>query len=593
MLVTGLFVLTVFAGQLLRVQAFDASSVQNAAQLRRLTTVTTPATRGEVRDTNGVVLASSVERRTVTVDQTALPTYKRTLVVDGTKRSVTVGVVGAAGQLAPLLGTTSAALVPQLTGTARYRVVAKDVTPLTWRTISALGIPGVYSEITSRRVYPGGQSVAPIVGFVQADGSAGGGVEVMENSLLKGSAGRQVYERGASGEMIPWAQEENLPATPGQDVNLTIDADLQWFAQNAIANTVTSSKALSGYVVVQEVETGKLRAVASYPTFDPDRVGSASAFQLQNHAFEDVYEPGSTGKVMSIATAVDQGKITPTTKLVVPNRLPRAGEAFKDDVDHATLNLTVAGALAQSSNIGTMIATEGVAPAAMEASFRKFGIGAKTGVVFPGESPGIFARASEWSGTQRYTTLFGQGYSLNAIQATGVYQTIANGGVRIPPTLIESTTAANGTVTPAAQPAGTRVVSKKTATQMSQMLEEVVGPHGTAPKAKIEGYRVAGKTGTANRYDPTVGGYSGYTASFIGFAPADNPKYVISVTLQKPLEGHFGGQLGAPIFQKVMTYLLQRHQIAPSSQVAPAIPLSSDTAWDPHDPAVLDGTKRN
>ena len=245
-----------------------------------------------------------------------------------------------------------------------------------------------------------------------------------------------------------------------------------------------------------------------------------------------------------------------------------------------------------SSNIGTMLATEGVAPSDMEASFRKFGIGSLSGSDLYGESPGIFAKASDWSGTQRYTTLFGQGYSLNAIQAAGVYQTLANGGVRVPPTLVESTTAPDGTVTQAPQPQGVRVVSSQTATQVSQMLEEVVGPHGTAPKAKIDGYRVAGKTGTANRYDPTVGGYSGYTASFIGFAPADAPKYVVAVTLQKPVNGHFGGTLGAPVFQKVMSYLLQKHQIAPSGQAAPVIPLSSDTGWDPNDPAVLDGTKR-
>ena len=591
MLVSGLFVLTVFAGQLLRVQAFDASSVANAAQLRRLTTVTTPAGRGEILDTNGVVLASSVERRTVTVDQTALPTYERTLVVDGKKQKVTVGVVGAAERLAPLLGTTADRLVLLLTGTARYRIVAKNVTPLTWRSIAALGIPGVYSETTSQREYPGGQSLAPLVGFVQNDGTPGGGVEVMENSVLKGTPGKSVYQRGASGEMIPWAQEENVPATTGQDVTLTIDADLQWFAQNAIANTVQQSQALSGYVVVQEVKTGKLRAVASYPTFDPTAPGKATAFQMQNHAFEDVYEPGSTGKVMSMATAIEQGKITPTAKLVVPNRLPRAGESFKDDVDHPTWYLTVAGALAKSSNIGTMIATEGVAPATMEASFRKFGIGSLSGTHFPGESPGIFAKSKDWSGTQRYTTLFGQGYSLNAIQATGVYQTLANGGVRVPPTLIESTRAADGTVTQAPQPQGIRVVSQKTATDMTHMLEEVVGPHGTAPKAKIDGYRVAGKTGTANRYDPAAGGYRGYTASFIGYAPADNPKYVISVTLQRPVRGHYGGTLGAPIFKKVMTYLLQKHEIPPSGEVGPVLPIQSTTPWNTNDPAVLNGEK--
>ncbi|GAA1905401.1 peptidoglycan D,D-transpeptidase FtsI family protein [Lapillicoccus jejuensis] len=592
MLIAGLFVLTVFGGQLLRVQAFDASAVANAAQERRLTSTVIPASRGEILDSNGVVLASSVERKTVSVDQTAVPTYERKLVVDGKRKDVTVGVVGAAQQLAPLLGTTPDKLVTQLTGTARYRVLAKGVTPLVWRQIDALGIPGVYAETTTQRVYPEGPSTASLVGFTQADGTPASGVEFTERSVLNGTPGKQVGQRGASGEPIPWAQDVDTPAVPGQDVTLTIDADLQWYAQNQIASVVQSSGAISGYAVVMEVATGKLRAVASYPTFDPSDPGAATAFQRQNHAFEDVYEPGSTGKVMSIATALEEKKITPTTPLIVPNRLPRAGESFKDDEDHPTLDLTVAGALAMSSNIGTMLATEGVAPADMEASFRKFGIGSASGSGLYGESPGIFAKASDWSGTKRYTTLFGQGYSVTAIQAAGVYQTLANGGVRVPPTLVESTTAPDGTVTQAPQPQGVRVVSQQTATQMSQMLEEVVGPHGTAPKAKIDGYRVAGKTGTANRYDPAVGGYSGYTASFIGYAPADAPKYVVAVTLQKPVHGHFGGMLGAPVFQKVMSYLLQKHQIAPSGQAAPVIPLSSDSGWDPNDPAVLDGTKR-
>lgn len=589
LLVVALFVFTIFAGQLLRVQAFDASSVASAAEFNRLRTVVTPAVRGEILDTNGVVLASSVERRTITVDQTALPSYTRAIA----KKRTTVGVVGAAEVLAPLLGTTPAALVTQLTGTARYRVVAKEITPLVWRQISALGIPGVYSETTTKRVYPTNLSTAPVVGFLANDGKDGGGIEYTQRAALAGTPGKQVYEQARSGQMIPWAVQENVPAVAGKNVTLTIDADLQWVAQNAIANTVTSSGALSGYVVVQEVKTGKLRAVASYPTFDPTNVGGATRFQLQNHAFEDTYEPGSTGKVMSMATAIELGKITPTTSLIVPNRLPRGGVSFKDDVDHPTLNLTVAGALAMSSNIGTMLATETVPPPILESYFRKFGIGSKPATGFLGESAGIFARSTDWSSSQRYNILFGQGYSLNAIQATGVYQTLANGGVHIPPSIVESTTDSNGTVTPATAPQGERVVSTDTAAKVSQMLEEVVGPGGTAPKAKIDGYRVAGKTGTANRYDDAVKGYSGYTASFIGYAPADDPKYVISVTLQRPVQGHFGGQLGAPIFQKVMTYLLQKHQIAPSGQIAPVIPLSSTAGWDPNDPAVLNGTKRN
>ena len=584
-----MFVFTIFAGQLLRVQAFDASSVALAAEFNRMRTVVTPAVRGEILDTNGVVLASSVERKTVTVDQTALPSYSRVIA----KKRVTVGVVGAAEVLAPLLGTTPAALVTQLTGTARYRVVAKDVTPLVWRQIAALGIPGVYSETTTKRVYPTSLSTASVVGFLANDNQDGGGIEWTQRAALAGTPGKQVYEQARSGQMIPWAEQQNVPAVAGKNVTLTIDADLQWVAQNAIANTVTTSGALSGYVVVQEVKTGKLRAVASYPTFDPTNIRGATPFQLQNHAFADTYEPGSTGKVMSMATAIELGQISPTTSLIVPNRLPRGGVSFKDDVDHPTLNLTVAGALAMSSNIGTMLATEAVPPPTLESYFRKFGIGTKPGTGFTSESAGIFAKSTDWSPSQRYNILFGQGYSLNAIQATGVYQTLANGGVRIPPSIVESTTDADGTVTPAAAPQGQRVVSADTATKVSQMLEEVVGPSGTAPKAKIDGYRVAGKTGTANRYDDAVKGYSGYTASFIGYAPADDPKYVISVTLQRPVQGHFGGMLGAPIFQKVMTYLLQKNQIAPSGQIAPVIPLSSTAGWDPNDPAVLNGEKRN
>lgn len=590
MLIAAIFVFTVFGAQLIRVQAFDAAKVQAAALGKRLTTVTTPALRGRVLDTNGVVLASSIERKTVTVDQTALPAYAKRV---GSKRT-TVGVVGAARDLAGPLDTTPEALITQLTGTDRYRVIAKDVTPLVWRDIQALGIPGVLSETTTSRVYPANLSAAPLVGFVQADGTAGGGLEVMQDKTLKGSPGKEVYQQAQDGMMIPWAQQEDVPATNGKDVNLTIDADLQWFAQNAIANTVISSEALSGYVVVMEARTGKLRAVASYPTFDPTDAGRAPKEARQNHAFQDVYEPGSTGKVMSMSAAIEEKVVQPTTPLIVPNRLPRAGTSFKDEVDHPTLDLTVAGALAMSSNIGTMLATENVPPQTLESYFRKFGIGEPTGVGFPGESPGIFAASSKWSGSQRYTTLFGQGYSVNAVQAAGVFQTVANGGVRIPPSLVDSITDQNGTVIQSAQPQGQRVVSADTAAKVGSMLEEVVGPEGTAPKAKIDGYRVAGKTGTADRFDPNVGGYNGFTASFIGYAPADDPQLVVAVTLQRPVKGHSGGGLAAPVFKDVMTYALQKYTIPPTNTVAPVVPLRSDgVPWDPNDPAVLGGQKRN
>ncbi len=586
-LVAVVFVFSLFGAQLLRVQAFDAATVQQAALTKRLQTRTTPALRGSILDSRGVVLASSSERRTVTVDQTAVPEYTKT--VD--RKRVKVGVTAAAQDLAPLLGTTPEALAPQLMGTNRYRIVARNVTPLTWRAIQDLGVPGVLSERTTERVYPANISAASVVGFVQADGTPGSGLEVMMDKPLSGTPGKEVYQQAGDGRMIPGAQQQDVPPVNGHGVTTTLDADLQWFAQNAIANKVIEAGALSGYVVVMEVSTGKLRAVASYPTFDPANVGQAAKGDLENHAFQDVYEPGSTGKVMSMSAAIEEGVVQPGTGLIVPNRLKRSDQSFKDDVEHGTLNLTVAGALAQSSNIGTMLATERVPPPTMEGYFRKFGIGQSTGVGYPGESDGLLAKAADWSGSQRYTLLFGQGYSLNAIQSAGVYQTIANKGLRVPPSLVEGTTAPDGTFTPATSPQGVRVVTEATATKVSSMLEEVIGPGGTAPKAAIPGYRVAGKTGTADRYDAAVGGYSGFTASFIGYAPADDPKFVVAVTLQRPVNGHFGGQLGAPVFKDVMTYALQGYKVPPTGTSSPVLPLKFDVPLNPNDPAVISDKK--
>lgn len=582
-LIVAIFVFSIFGAQLLRVQALDAGAVQEAALQKRLTRVTLPALRGQILDANGALLATSIEQRTVTVDQTAVPEYIRR--VDGVR--VKVGVVGAAQALAPLLGTTADELVPQLMGTSRYRIIAKDVTPLAWRDIAALGIPGVYSERTTKRVYPTGISAAPVVGFVQQDGTPGAGVEVMMASTLAGTPGEAIYERARDGTAIPWAQQEDTEPVNGQDVTTTIDADLQWYAENAIAAKVIQSKAQSGYVVVMEAKTGKLRAVASYPTIDPADLESATASSLQNGAFVDVYEPGSTGKVMSVAAAIEEGAVTPTTDVIVPNRLKRSDKTFKDHDEHDTLNLTLAGVLAKSSNIGTILSTESLSAATMDTYYQRFGIGAPTGVGFPGESPGLLTPAADINATQRYTMLFGQGYSVNAIQAAGVFQTIANGGVRVPPSLVESTTDPAGNVTRAPQPQGVRVVSESTAKQVSDMLEEVVGPGGTAPQAAIAGYRVAGKTGTAQRYNDDVGGYSGVTASFIGYAPADDPEYVVAVTLQDPTSGRFGGQLGGPVFKDVMTYALQSRQIAPSGEPAPTYPLTSDRVLQPGEPGVI------
>ena len=569
---TGLFILSVFAAQLFRLQALDSSAMANAALKSRLSIVSVPALRGAITAYNGEVLASSIERRNVTADQTAVPEYKKK--VNGVLTKV--GVAGAAADLAPVLGTSPAELATILTGTRRFVYVTKDISVSDWRTVRAMGIPGIYSEPTSSRSYPVSAAAASLVGWVRGNGSPGGGLELLLNKELQGKPGESTYEQSRDGRMIPAGEQQITPARSGHKVRLTIDSDLQWFAQNAIAGKVHETGASSGTVVVMKVKTGQLMAVASYPTFDPNDIAKAGS-DLGNNAFGEAFEPGSTAKVMTAAAALQEGVATPATPVTVPGRLHRADQSFRDSHEHGTENLTFAGVIAQSSNIGTMMVGEKVPPATLEKYFRSFGVGQASGIHFPGETSGIFAKSQDWSGSQRYTVMYGQGLSVNAIQAAGVFQTIANGGVRVPPTLVASTTNADGSVDQTPPTTPVRVISTATATTLSQMLEFVVSDNGTAVKATIPGYRVAGKTGTADRVGAN-GKYSGHTASFIGFAPADKPEFVVAVILQNPVRGYFGGSSAAPVFKDVMTYALQEFGVPPTGTPPPVMKLKADVA---------------
>ena len=568
LLLTVLFVFSLFGAQLLRLQALDSSAMASAALKSRLSVVVVPGLRGNITDSNGVVLATSIERRNVTADQSAVPEYK--------KKGRVVGVAGAAADLAPILGKSEVELSATLTGSRRFIYVAKGVTPLNWRKIQALGIPGVFSEPTSTRSYPSSSAAASLVGWVGADGSGGGGLELLLNKALEGKPGESTYEQSADGRIIPTGEQQITPAVRGSDVRLTINNDLQWFAQNAIAQKVKETLAQSGIVVVMRVKTAELLAVASYPTFDPNNIAKATG-NLNDKAFGEAFEPGSTAKVMTAASALQEGVATPATPVVVPNRLPRAGTSFRDAEEHGVEKLTFAGVIAQSSNIGTMMVGEKVPQTTLEKYFRGFGVGQKSGIQFPGETAGIFARSKDWSGSQRYTVMFGQGLAVNAIQVAGVFQTIANAGVRVPPTLVAGTGNADGTFAQTKPTRPVRVISKPVATTLSQMLEFVVGDGGTARQAEIPGYRVAGKTGTADRVGAN-GRYSGKTASFIGFAPADKPEFVVAVILQNPIRGYFGGSTAGPVFKDVMTYALQEFSVPPTGTPPPVMKLKVDDA---------------
>jgi cell division protein FtsI (penicillin-binding protein 3) len=285
---------------------------------------------------------------------------------------------------------------------------------------------------------------------------------------------------------------------------------------------------------------------------------------MRNPSVQDVFEPGSTGKIMSIAAAIEENKVTPTTVFTVPDVIKRGGTKFHDHKNHADWRLTTSGILAVSSNTGTIKIAEKLSNDQLHDYLSKFGIGESTGSGLPGESRGILRPVSDWSATSAPTIAFGQGYSVTAMQATSVFATIANNGVRVSPTVIAGTNEANGNFTPAKPRTTVRVVSVETAKKMRLMMESVVSANGTAPSAAIPGYRVAGKTATANRYNDVCGCYSGFTASFIGFAPSDAPRYVISVTIQDPRGMHWGGYLGGPVFKKVMSFVLESKHIAPT-----------------------------
>ncbi|MBR7744412.1 penicillin-binding protein 2 [Phycicoccus sp. BSK3Z-2] len=589
LLVATMFVLSVFAAQLVRIQGLDAHAVASEAEAKRATAQIIPAMRGDILSADGTVLASSVVREVVVADQTAVCTY-RTGDNECDPATSAEAVREAAVRLAPLLGTEVDDLVPALTGESRYRILSKDVTPLTWNKIAALGIPGIARdrrETRSERTYPQGQTTAALVGYVLDDGNAGGGLELVADETLSGTPGEVRFEQGRDGTAIPAGDSSTTPAVDGRDVTLTVNSSLQWYAQNALAQRIEETKAQSGTVVIMNAKSGDLLSVASYPTFDPNTDVGKAGVHLDNKAFTDVFEPGSTAKIMTIAAALEEGSVTPSTPVVIPNRLPRYDQSFKDSHDHATLYRTVAGTLAESSNIGTILVSETLKSSTLESYFRKFGLGERSGVGYPGESGGLLPASDTWSGTQRATVAFGQGLSVTAVQAASVFQTIANDGVRVTPRLVESTTDAEGTVHDAPASESSRVVSHQTASDVSKMLEGVVSPEGTADEAQIPGYRVAGKTGTAEFYDDAKGKYSGKTASFIGYAPADDPEIVVAVIVQKPQYPFFGGYVAGPVFKDVTTYALQELGIPPTGSKAPKVTLGVDPEKALEDRALL------
>ena len=563
-------IMFLFGLRLVQVQALQANDYRSRAVNEMEKVKTLQAPRGDITDINGVPFARSVAATSIVVDQTQI-----------------LNPAKVAAFVAPILNMSVSDVQTALTGKRKWNMVAQNAKPATWLKLaraidqynrqfpgmSPERIIGFFPERSYIREYPSGSLIASLIGFVNHDGIGATGLESSMNSTISGKQGKYSYANGYKAE-IPGSQSEIIPAQAGTSIRLTVDRDIQWVAAKAIADVVKSSRALSGTVIVMDPKTGQILAHATAPTFDPNNTSKVSLVAMRNPSVQDVYEPGSTGKVMTLAAALEEKKVTPETVLTIPYALKRSTKVFHDHKPHPTQRLTTAGVLAVSSNTGSIKIGEMLSNDTLYSYLTKFGIGTKTGSGLPGESRGILRPVSDWSGTTAPTVAFGQGYSLTAMQATSVFATIANDGVRVSPTVIAGKSDASGNYTPSETRESVRVISSDTAAKMRLMMESVVSSNGTAPSAAIPGYRVAGKTGTAQRIDDTCGCYRGYTASFIGFAPADNPAYVISVTIQDPKGLHWGGYLGGPVFKKVMSFVLQSKGIAPTGTAVVPYPLT-------------------
>lgn len=551
------FVLTIFAARLVDLQVLNREPRAEAAVAGRTAVVTLPAKRGTIYDANMTPLAESIEAVDITADPRLIQDKQAT-----------------AEYLSPILGVPEEKIVNALTTDKHFAYVAKQVSPQTWDAVSSLDLVGIFGQKTTRRHYPNGELAANVVGYVREDGEAGAGLEYGLDAELRGQDGQKVFESGIGGRQIPTGSEREREPVPGTSVQLTIDSDLQWVAQQAIEKRVKEVQADSGTVIAMDPRTGEIKALASVPTMNPNFPGSAKDANRNNRAVTEIFEPGSTSKVMTMAAVLNEKAATPRTVFTVPYSFTRGGTVFRNHDPHPTYQLTLAGILAQSANTGTIEAAEKIGGEKLYEYVKKFGIGEETGLNFPGESKGYVPPPADWSPTSFPTISFGQGLSVNAVQATSVFATVANGGVRMSPTLVKSYIGADGRVQPAQPREGTRVVDEEAAKKTMRMMEQVVGDGGTAQLASIPGYRVGGKTGTAYRINDECGCYdNSVTASFIGVAPADDPALVVSVIVQNPKASRYGGSTGGPVFREVMVHGLQSLNIPPSGKKPADLPL--------------------
>jgi len=556
-------VLSVFAGRLVQLQGIDPNSYAAMAAAEGMVQVSLQAERGDILDRNGKPLADSVDGEMVVAD----PYMTR----------------DDAPELAKFLANRLdldyfSTLTKLRQPDSRFEYIARRVpSTVATDTVTAAeeaGFSGIATRPDPIRDYPAGDVAANLVGFMGTDEPLAG-LERTFDTQLAGKDGSARYEVG-DGNRIPLGNSTIEPAQNGTDLHTTIDLDLQWYTQRVLAQTVQDSSAESGFAVVMDTRTGEILSEADDPTFDANKPLESPDADRGARSMSDTYEPGSVEKVLTLSSLIDEGKVTPRTRLVVPGELDREDRPIHDWFPHGTIHLTLAGVIAKSSNIGTVLAADRFAPGQLRSYLTKFGLGKRTNIGVRGETPGILPSPSQWTHQVQDRIAFGQSLSVNAVQMAAAVNTIANGGVRVSPSLIQgSATTDDGTVVGTDHTTTRRVVSAKAARDTMHMMERVVDPDvGVAPAAAVPGYRVAGKTGTAQRVGEQCGCYDGtFTVSFAGFAPADDPRFTIYVVVQNPGNGGGGGSVAGPAFSKIMSYALRRYGVPPTGTHPSRLPV--------------------
>lgn len=544
-------------------QIANAESLRDVSYERRAVTRTVPALRGDIVDVNGDVLARTVDRHDVNVAPARVgDIYRR----DASGNRILVPEAQLFQEIAEILDIDASEVAAKSEGDSQYANIAKRVDSSVFNQLKALEIPWLFFDTHVDRLYPNGAVAGNLIGFVGSDGTPLEGLERQYNSCLAGIDGQETYERSVDGVRIPSSNVVTQPAQQGGTLQLTIDLNLQFFAQQVIAEAVTRNNADWGEAIVLEVETGRIVVAAEAPSVDPNNPSGVKEADRSARIFRTAIEPGSTMKSLTAAMLIDQGLADETSTIKAPDQIKLPwGDTIEDSFRHDTYLLGLAGVLAISSN--TAISTWGVQIPRQERYeyLRKFGFGEPSAVRFQGENSGILNPASEWDELTNYTTTFGQGVAVTMVQMASAYQTLANNGVRTSPLLVAGCEKADGSFVPAAEQQQTKVLSESAADLAIEMMEEVVEEGSIGKLAAISGYRVAGKTGTAQIAKASGGYESRYAISFFGMAPAENPKYVVGVTLYRPA-GVVNSAPTAGPFKSIMQQVLKHYRVPPSTE---------------------------